>query len=395
MTNSARLCLLVSAMMAAVSAPACAAPPVLTATVIQTGLSRPWDVAFLPDGRMLVSERRGNILIFQSPDPGASLLATIPLEGVHAESEAGAMGIAIDPGFATNGFLYLCISRDDELEWRNQVLRYVVSENTLTFDSFVIRRGILASFNHNGCRVRFGPDGKLWVTSGDASDPPSAQNPNSLNGKVLRVNPDGTVPDDNPILPGAISPTAAYTMGHRNPQGIAFDPFTRLGFSMEHAHHRISETAEEHDTINVLRAAANYGWPEVAGSGSGFDQPAWGSGVDRRLAISGGAIVSGGAWGEWSGHLFAAALAGQRLLHFGVDGETVTELPTLYEGAWGRLRSPVLGPDGSLYLTTDIGDGQDLIIRITPAGPEGSAPVRVNAVAPETQPAGAALARVA
>ena len=164
MTNSARLCLLVAAMMAALIAPAaCAAPPVLTATVIQTGLSRPWDVAFLPDGRMVVSERRGNILIFQSPDPAASLLATIPLEGVHAETEAGAMGIAIDPGFTTNGFLYLCVSRDDELEWRNQVLRYVVSENTLTFDSFVIRRGILASFTHNGCRVRFGPDGKLWV----------------------------------------------------------------------------------------------------------------------------------------------------------------------------------------------------------------------------------------
>ncbi len=106
----------------------------------------------------------------------------------------------------------------------------------------------------------------------------------------------------------------------------------------------------------------------MAGPDSGFDQPAWGSGVDRTLAISGGAFVSGEAWGEWSGHLFVGALAAQ-LLHFAVDGGTVTELSALYQGVYGRLRSPVLGPDGSLYLTTDIGNGADLIIRITPLSP--------------------------
>ncbi len=316
---------------------------------------------------MFVTERPGNVIIFASAAPGAPRLATIPVSNVHAKSESGLMGLVLDPDFATKGYLYICVSRDDEGEWRNQVLRYRVVGNALIFDSYVIRRGMMAAAIHNGCRIRFGPDGKLWVTMGDHADPNLAQDPNSLHGKILRINSDGTVPPDNPILPGNTAPNAVYTMGHRNPQGIAFQSVTDMPFSMEHAHHRVSETEEHHDTINVLEPGANFGWPEVAGPDSGFDKPAWSSGPVTRYAISGGAFVTGAAWGDWGGHLFVGALGKEALLHFSVAADgTVTLLEMLYSGKYGRLRSPVMGPDGSLYVTTDAPDG--MIIRITLAG---------------------------
>jgi glucose/arabinose dehydrogenase len=134
---------------------------------------------------------------------------------------------------------------------------------------------------------------------------------------------------------------------------------------MEHSHHRVSPSQYEHDTINALYAGANFGWPEVADPGSGFDQPAWGSGPGRTLAISGGAFVSGPAWGDWSGHLFVGAMSGAALLHFSVSANTVTELEPYLVGAYGRLRSPVFGSDGFLYVTTD--EGSDVIVRITPS----------------------------
>jgi glucose/arabinose dehydrogenase len=242
-------------------------------TVIQSGLSIPWDLAFAPDGRMFVTIRSGQIRIYASVAASAALLSTTAVASMHATGESGLMGIAIDPAFATNGFVYVCASRDDPT-WMNQVLRYRASGTTLTFDGYVIQNGMAANDIHDGCRIRFGADGKLWITMGDANNSANAQNPNSLNGKVLRVNKDGSIPTDNPILPGAAGRTAAYTMGHRNPQGITFEPGTGRAFEVEHG-------ANTHDEINILVAGANYGWPTVAGSDGpgGFADPAWSSGA--------------------------------------------------------------------------------------------------------------------
>ena len=215
--------------------PAGGKPPTLTTTIVQSGLNHPWDLAFAPDGRMFVTERVGNVLVYASGAPGAPQLANNPIAGIHASGEAGAMGIAIDPAFTVNHFIYVCASRDDG-GWLNQVLRYREANNALAFDGYVVRTGMYAGGNHDGCRIRFGPDGKLWVTMGEVGNTAFSQNPNSLNGKVLRVNSDGSIPEDNPILAGAFGRTAAYTMGHRNPQGIAFQPGTGLPFTSEHAH---------------------------------------------------------------------------------------------------------------------------------------------------------------
>jgi glucose/arabinose dehydrogenase len=296
--------------------------------------------------------------MFENGKPNAKKLGAMRVPDIHSMGEAGLMGIAIDPGFATNGFLYVCASRMDAGEWRNQILRYKASADAMSLDGYVIRTGILAASIHDGCRLAFGADGKLWVTMGENGNGRLAQDPNTLNGKVLRVNPDGTVPDDNPILPGAAKRTYAFSMGHRNPQGLAFQPGSGVVFEVEHG-------GTTNDEINIVAPGKNYGWPEQEGPGGmarGFTDPVWSSGAVT-YATSGAAFVTGDRWGSWSGSLFVATLKEQDLRRFEVNGTTVVAREILYDQKYGRLRSIVLGPDGALYVTTSNGSG-DRIVRI-------------------------------
>lgn len=337
-------------------------PPVLTDIPVQTGLRVPWDLAFAPDGRMFVTERVGNVLVFESGAPNARRLATFSLTDMRAQGESGLMGIALDPDFARNGHLYVCASRTDEGEWRNQVIRLRASGNELVFDGYVIRSGMRAAVAHDGCTLRFGPDGKLWVSMGESTIPRLAQDPASLNGKILRVNADGSVPPDNPVLPGRSGPSPVYSWGHRNPQGLAFQPETGRVFEIEHG-------ADVHDEINLLAPGANYGWPNVEGPDAQrrYTDPLWSSGRST-IATSGGTFVAGQGWGTWSGSLFVATLKETDLRRFTVEGTTVTAAEVLLDRKYGRLRTPVLGPDGALYVTTSNGSG-DRIIRITASQP--------------------------
>lgn len=269
------------------------------------------------------------------------------------------MSIELDPGFAQNGLLYVCASVSDNGQWLNQVLRYRMNGDTPVLDSHVIRYGMVASTNHDGCRVRFGPDGKLWVTMGDAGNTANAQNPNVLNGKVLRVNSDGTIPADNPIIAGATGRTAIYTWGNRNPQGLTFEPGSGRPFEIEHGD-------STHDEINILASGANYGYPICRGpcGDPRFVDPAWSSG-SVTLATSGGDFAHGPQWGAWDGSLFVATLKESDLRRFTISGNTATQQDILYNNVYGRLRTARQGPDGSLYLTTSNGSG-DLIVRLTP-----------------------------
>jgi glucose/arabinose dehydrogenase len=302
----------------------------------------------------------GNIVMFESAKPNAKRIRDVMVPDVHAMGEAGLMGIALDPDFATNGFFYVCASRMDNNDWRNQILRYRAGTDSMTFDSYVIRDGPLAASIHDGCRLAFGPDGKLWATMGENGNGRLAQDPSSLNGKVLRMNADGSVPADNPILPGASARTYAYTMGHRNPQGLVFGPATGAAFEIETG-------ATANDEINVLSPGRNYGWPDQEGAGGmskGFADPVWTSGA-ATYAMSGATFVTGDRWGAWSGSLFVATLKEQDLRRFTVTGTTVAQKDILYDQKYGRLRSVVQGPDGALYVTTSNGSG-DRIIRIAP-----------------------------
>ena len=337
-----------------------AGTPALVDTVIQSNLSVPWDIAFAADGRMFMTERMGNIVMFENAKPNAKRVAVMTVPNVRSMGEAGLMGIALDPDFTTNGFLYVCASRMDGPDWLNQVLRYRASSAAIAFDGYVIRSGPQAASIHDGCRLRFAPDGKLWATMGDTGDGRLAQDPSSLNGKTLRMASDGTVPADNPMLPGAAARTYAYSMGHRNPLGLAFEPRTGVPFEIENG-----PTAT--DEINVIVAGQNYGWPDQVGFGGtvrGFADPVWTTGAVTYV-MAGATFVTGDQWGSWSGSLFVTTLKEQDLRRFAVSGMSVVPKEILFARKYGRLRSVVQGPDGALYLTTSNGSG-DRIVRIAP-----------------------------
>jgi len=336
--------------------------PAITDSPVQTGLRIPWDLAFAPDGRMFVTERIGNVLIFESGATNARRIGHYSLPDVRAQGESGLMGIALDPDFATNGLLYVCASRIDQGEWRNQVLRLKATGNEVALDGFVIRTGMRAAVAHDGCTLRFGPDRKLWVSMGESTIGSLAQNVTSLNGKILRVNTDGSIPADNPVLPGRSEPSAIWSYGHRNPQGITFQQGTGAVFEVEHG-----EDIE--DEINVLEKGANYGWPIVEGPDPSkrFKDPVWSSGP-ATIANSGATFVTGTMWGTWSGSLFIAQLKEADLRRYVVQGTKVTPAEILLNGKYGRLRSPVLGPDGALYVTTSNGSG-DRIVRVAATQP--------------------------
>ena len=357
---------------------ATAADPTLTSAVVQDGLAFPWDVAFTPDGEMLVTERPGSVLVFASGAVDAPLLRTITIPAVHAEGESGLMGIAVDVDYAANRFVYVCASRDVSGQWINEVLRYTVAADLSWTAGVALLTGMRASVVHNGCAIEMDRFGKLWVTMGDAAQAMLAQDPDEPNGKVLRINRDGSVPGDNPILPGAAGRTAIYSMGHRNPQGIAFRPGTDQVYAAEHG-------PNTDDEVNLIVPGGNYGWPCYTGAGnvnladpscgpaSAYLHPAWASGTPT-IASSGLTYADGAPWADQNGNLFVAQLKESDLRRFtpSPDGTTMTQSAILFDNTWGRLRAVVRGPAGQLYLTTSFPGINNLVIRISAASPSVS-----------------------
>lgn len=349
--------------------PAAADAPRLDARTVRAGLEIPWDIAFAPGGKMLVTERPGRIRVYSNRFSSGRLLSTEHVPDVRAEGEAGVMGLAVKR-INDRTLVFVCASRDVAAGWRNQVLRYRLGGAGRLHFERVVLGGMRAASTHNGCAVQIGPDGKLWVGMGDAAVPSLAQKKASRNGKILRVNLDGSIPADNPF-----GDSPVYAMGLRNPQGIAFHPGTGRAYSVEHG-------PDVNDEINRLRAGRNYGWPcwsgsntpgsETAGCGSASDyqQPAWASGEDGTYATSGGAFMTGAGWGDWENDLFVATLKESDVRHFGssVRGNRLYERSrhVLFDGRFGRLRGAVRVPGTDvLYLTTSNGSN-DSIIRVRP-----------------------------
>jgi glucose/arabinose dehydrogenase len=324
-------------------------------------LEVPWALAFAPDGRMFFTERPGRVRILVNNQVLPTPALTLP--DAFTQSEAGALGIALHPDFASNQYVYVAYTASTGRGAFNRLVRYREVNNTLG-EGAVLLDGIPAAGNHDGARLKFGPDGHLYMTMGDAGASSLAQDLGSYAGKILRVAADGTTPRDNPFA----SPVFSY--GHRNPQGIDFNPISGVLWSTEHGPTGLDE-------VNLIRAGANYGWPEITGHQSrpGMESPVLL--YDPSIAPSGMAFYRGARIPSFTNNMFFATLRGEHLhrVRFDDSGDRVVGEERLLEGKYGRLREVVSGPDGLLYVTTSNRDGRgspaaadDRILRIRPAG---------------------------
>ncbi|HYO57415.1 PQQ-dependent sugar dehydrogenase [Archangium sp.] len=337
----------------------------ITVDVVAEGLEIPWGLAWLPGGDALVTERPGRIRLLRN---GALQPAPVATVKISSSGESGLLGITPHPDFASNRLFYIYVTTDEGGSTQNRVERWALSEDhtRATFDR-VIFGGIPAATYHDGGRIRFGPDGMLYVGTGDAREPGNSQSMDTPSGKLLRLTPEGEVPTDNPF-PGK----AAFLLGVRNTQGFDWKDRDTLYFT---DHGPSGDTLRRgHDEVSVVRKGDNLGWPTVYSceSAEGLVTPAltWADAAPP----GGAAIYTGEAIAEWKGSLLIGTL-GARHLHrvvFSPDNPgQVAQHEVYLRNAWGRLRETVMGPDGHLYVTTSNCDGRgdctarkDVILRI-------------------------------
>jgi len=297
--------------------------------VVATGLEAPWGIDFLPGGDALVTER-DTARVLRIPAAGGEPVEVTTIGLAEPDGEGGLLGLAVSPDFATDDLVYAYVTADDD----NRVVRFPLSspeqvEPVLT--------GIPKGTIHNGGRIAFGPDGLLYVGTGDTGDSSLSQDDRSLGGKVLRMTPDGA--------PVEAAGSLVLSKGHRNVQGIAFDDAGRV-YSVEFGQNRFDE-------VNQVTEGSNGGWPDVEGAGDGGGRylapiTTW---ETAEASPSGAAVVDG--------TLYVAALRGQRLWSVPLDGQGGAGTPTaLYEGDYGRLRAAAAAPDGSLWVLTSNRDGR-------------------------------------
>jgi glucose/arabinose dehydrogenase len=336
-------------------------------TVAQ-GLRHPWGLAFLPDGRMLVTERTGQVRIVARDGSLSAPLAGVPR--VEVGGQGGLLDVVLAPDFATSRIIYLSYSEPGRLGVvGTTVARARLGDNGLEGATPIfqqtpkVRSGI-----HFGSRLVFAGDGNLFITTGERGRRDDAQDLDRHLGKVIRVRPDGSVPPDNPFVRRGGARPEIWSYGHRNLQGAAIHPETGQLWTIEHG-------AQGGDEVNVPRAGRNYGWPVITygrdysgatiGEGTtraGMEQPVhyW----DPSIAPSGMTFYTGDRFPEWRGNLFVGSLKFQMLVRLVLDGERVVREERLLRGLGSRVRDVRQGPDGLLYLLTDEGDGR--ILRIEP-----------------------------
>ena len=325
----------------------------LNADVLVDGLNNPWELIFGPDGEMYFTERDGRIWKIDKSGE-AKIIQTFPKSG---SIEGGTLGLALHPDFEKNKKIYVYQTNLELDFFQNKVYSFRVDDNALIEKQLIID-DIPGAPWHDGGRIKFGPDEKLYITTGDAINPGWSQEISSLAGKILRINSDGTIPEDNPF---DSSPVFSY--GHRNPQGIAW---SNDGMLVSSEHGPSGEMGSGHDEINVIVKGKNYGWPKVVGdsSGNNFVNPIIHSGAST-WAPSGMVYYDSENISSLDGKFLVGALRGQHLMVVDVDSDgSLISAEKMFEGEFGRIRTAQIGPDGVLYLLTANGDN-DKIIRIS------------------------------
>ncbi len=344
-------------------------------TPIAQGLENPWGLAFLPDGRLLITERAGRLRILGAD--GVLSPAVEGLPAVDAKGQGGLLGLAVDPAFAANRLVYWSYA-----EREGDLTRTAIARGRLTGEAarpvledvkVIFRQGpALNSVLHYGGRLVFARDGTLFVTTGERSILPGrvqAQRLDGLLGKVVRINPDGAIPKSNPFVGQAGARPEIWSYGHRNLQAAALHPATGKLWTVEHG-------ARGGDELNIPAAGKDYGWPTITygveyaggpiGEGittkPGMEQPVyyW----DPVIAPSGMAFYRGDLFPAWKGSLFIGGLSGKHLVRLTLDGERVIGEERLLTELKPRIRDVIEGPDGALYIATDSAAGQ--VLKLTP-----------------------------
>jgi glucose/arabinose dehydrogenase len=328
--------------------------------IIAENLSIPWALALSDTGVLYFTERPGNIRVIEN-----GLLLSQPLITMQApfvsQGEGGLMGLVLDPEFSSNHYMYVMYSYTEDNQNYNRIVRLVEQNNKAYIDK-VLLDFIPGGQAHVGGRLKIGPDNKLYATTGDAGNPALAQDITSLAGKILRINLDGSIPEDNPFFNSPV-----YSYGFRNPQGLTWNN-NNVMYATEHG-------TTGHDEINLIEPGVNYGWPIMEGNEGSeeviYQKPLIQSG-ENTWAPAGMAYVKEG---PWAGKLLVAALRGQELLSFSLNetGNAILDMEAWLQNEFGRLRDVIEGKDGFIYLTTSNMDGRgnpyygdDKIIRLKP-----------------------------
>lgn len=339
--------------------------PAYHVEVVAKDLRVIWSIAFLPNDRIYFGERPGRIRVIEKGKLREQPIFTIP--DVDATGKLGALGMTLHPRFAKNHWLYIAYSYRGTDRPRDRIIRYTEKDDTLIEPKTIIE-DIPAWTNHAGCRLRFGPDGKLYATTGDADKPDLAQRLDVLNGKILRLNDDGTVPKDNPFVGQEGKRPEIWSYGHRNSQGIDWQPGTKTLFETEHG-------PTGGDEVNIIEKGKNYGWPIAHHDVTNPDMvsPITFYGLPSPAPAS-TMFYQGKAFPQWKNDLLVGCLRGECILHFKLDGRKILSQERLLEHQYGRIREVAEAPDGTIYFGTSMFDppeasgktDYDQILRIVP-----------------------------
>jgi aldose sugar dehydrogenase len=331
-------------------------------------LEVPWAIAFAPDGRVFVTERPGRVRVIEQGRLRPEPVATI--REVESAEESGLMDLTLHPQYASNHYIYLAYAYRGDGQ-RVRVVRFRETAGALT-EPQVIIENIPAARYHAGTRTRFGPDGKLYITTGDATERELAQRLDSLAGKTLRLNDDGGVPPDNPFVGQPNARPEIWSYGHRNAQGVAWQPGTDAQFQTEHGP-SVFDGPRGGDEINVVERGKNYGWPVIhhAQTKEGMVEPLLE--YTPAVAPASALFYRGAAFPQFRGDFFFGNLRGERVIRVRLDGRRVVNQESLLQGRYGRIREVAEGPDGAIYFSTSNRDGRgnpavndDRILRLVP-----------------------------
>ena len=336
------------------------------------GLENPWSIAFLPDGRMLVTERAGRLRLVSQDfklDPK-------PIDGlpeVIANGQGGLFDVVLHPQHAQNGWIYWAYNAPGTGGWGTALARGKLQGQRMTEVQVLFSmQPKTRSAHHFGGRIVFDATGMVYLTLGDRGDKDRAQKLNDHAGSVIRLHDDGRVPNDNPFVQRAGALPEKWTLGHRNMQGAAINPKSGELWTHEHG-------PQGGDEVNVIRPGLNYGWPVVTygvnyGLGTKIGEGQSKPGMVQPLQVwvpsiapSGMAFVSGSQFPQWQGSMLVGALRGQMLVRLTLEGDKVLSEERLFQGRPGRIRDVRMGPDGLVYLLTD--DPQGALLRLEPAKP--------------------------